>query len=422
LIAFGADVTDGAGAPVNAEHHEWNVEIEHCPTEDSCHRHPQGVFGGVTGGSIPFPDHEAPYEVTFDLTVVSNGSAATASAVAKPKLANLRLNSQPAGIRLVATEQAEAAPFDHQAVVGSLVTLSAPLTHTIGGVEYEFVAWSDGGTASHSITMPASQAQLGLTATYRERVVLVGYRLLDVAGRVYEFGTMPDLGDAPPSTSPAVDIAATESGRGYIVLREDGTVSVHGDAPVDDQIRIQGLPSNTKFVDVELAPGKNGFWLFTADGRVFDYGGATRHGDLTHLVLDKPIIAAYASADGNGYYLVGLDGGVFTFGSALFFGSVPQVLAGVQLDCDVVGLVVASPTGYWLIACDGGVFAFGTAPFVGSLPGIGVVPVSPINGMVGYGSGYLLSAGDGGAFNFGGPFFGSLGETAIPDLIVAVAG
>ena len=426
VIAFGADVRTATGVPVTEDSFDWTVQIEHCPTENSCHHHPQGVFTGASSGEIVFPDHEAPYKVVFDLDVAYDGASATHQVAANPALATVRLESVPPGLRLLATEQAEAAPFDHEAVVGSVVSISAPATQDLGDTTYDFVGWSNGGTASHDIVMPDGGG--ALIATYQAVVepepvppvpLFEGYRLLDTAGRVYEFGTVPDLGDATPHVSPAVDIAATGSANGYIVLRRDGSLSYHGDAPV---VAAVPMPAGSTAVAIELTHTGGGFWIFTDDGRVLPHGDATFHGDVSHLQLIGPIVGAVVAADGFGYFLVGIDGGVFSLGSAVFLGSVPQILPGVQLDCPVVGMVVATSSGYWLIACDGGVFAFGSAPFVGSLPGIGVIPVEPIGGMIGYGTGYLLSATDGGAFSFGGPFFGSLGATSTPDPIVAVAG
>ena len=45
------------------------------------------------------------------------------------------------------------------------MTLGAPATTTVGGVPYSFVNWSDGGAASHDVTVPATATTY--TATYR---------------------------------------------------------------------------------------------------------------------------------------------------------------------------------------------------------------------------------------------------------------
>jgi hypothetical protein len=114
--------------------------------------------------------------------------------------------------------------------------------------------------------------------------------------------------------------------------------------------------------------------------------------------------------------MVGSDGGVFAFGDATFLGS----MGGTRLNQPVQSLVPdPDGSGYWLVAADGGVFAFDAA-FHGSMGGVALV--RPVVGMVAYGDGYLMVAADGGIFNFSAqPFAGSLGGTAVPGAIVAVA-
>ena len=111
------------------------------------------------------------------------------------------------------------------------------------------------------------------------------------------------------------------------------------------------------------------------------------------------MISAIATPDGLGYYMVAEDGGIFTFGTAVFYGSIPQILPGVTLDAQVIG-IVPSPTGlgYLLVAADGGIFTFGDALFYGSVPGVlpGVSLDSQIVAVIAQPAGYLMVAGDGG--------------------------
>lgn len=254
-------------------------------------------------------------------------------------------------------------------------------------------------------------------------LVPAGYRLLEGNGRVHTFGSASHRGDPAGLLGPtetAVAMATTSTTNGYMILTSAGRVGSYGDAPAFTSTEVP-LRAGEKFTTIAITPDDAGYWVFTNQGRVVAGGTAKHHGDALSLSLAGEIIASVSTRTGNGYYLLGSDGGVFTFGDAVFYGSVPQVLPGVVLDCPVVGLVpTPSGGGYWMVACDGGVFAFGDAYFVGSLPGLGVAPVSPVNGMVAYGAGYLMVAGDGGAFNFGAPFFGSLGATDLSNPITAI--
>jgi ribosomal protein L24E len=133
-------------------------------------------------------------------------------------------------------------------------------------------------------------------------------------------------------------------------------------------------------------------------------------------VLNGPVVASAATADGRGYYMVGSDGGIFTFGDATFHGST----GNRHLNAPIVGIApTPDGTGYWLVATDGGVFAF-NAPFRGSM---GAVALNkPIDGLVAFGNGYLMVAADGGIFSFSDkPFFGSLGDNPPAQPIIGVA-
>jgi hypothetical protein len=90
-------------------------------------------------------------------------------------------------------------------------------------------------------------------------------------------------------------------------------------------------------------PQGNGYWLVTADGAVYAFGGATYYGGANGLKLVAPIVGIVATPDGKGYWLIGADGGVFTYGDARFFGTPSTV--GANLNSAVVGAAsVPGPT------------------------------------------------------------------------------
>lgn len=212
-----------------------------------------------------------------------------------------------------------------------------------------------------------------------------------------------------------VDVLYTPAEAGYWVLVSDGTV-INIDAPwFGDR---PGLAAGEHVAAMASTPTGNGYWLFTSTGRVFAYGAAVHHGDLSALTLDGPIVDASALADGSGYYMLGSDGGIFTLGGARFHGSVPQVLPGVTLDQPLNGLVPNGVGGYWLVAGDGGLFTFGDAVYGGSVPQVlpGVQLAAPVVGALRSGTAYLMVASDGGIFNFGtSVFHGSRPEIAEGD-------
>jgi glucose/arabinose dehydrogenase len=86
---------------------------------------------------------------------------------------NLNFATSPTGLLLSVNGTSSTAPFSRTVNVGSTVTLSAPASQTLNGTTYNFVSWSDGGAASHSVTAPSTsttytatyQAQGGVTCT-----------------------------------------------------------------------------------------------------------------------------------------------------------------------------------------------------------------------------------------------------------------
>lgn len=175
---------------------------------------------------------------------------------------------------------------------------------------------------------------------------------------------------------------------------------------------------NSGFSIVGIAPGPDGYWLVTDEGRIFNFGVGF-WGDLTVQQLAYPIVGMAATPSGNGYWLAASNGGIFAFGDAAFHGST----GGMQLNAPIVGMAgTPSGNGYWLVASDGGVFTFGDAEFYGSMGG---VPLNePVVGMARTpsGNGYWLVASDGGIFTFGdAAFLGSTGGFILNNPMVGMA-
>lgn len=254
------------------------------------------------------------------------------------------------------------------------------------------------------------------------------------SGSIDYFGPLPvpggSLGGTLGDGITAVALTPTPSGGGYLILLSNGRVVARGDATnvgdlITDAAAAGQLVAGERPTALSVTSSGSGYWIFTNLGRALVFGDAVHSGDLPALGItpDRDIVSSSATA-GGGYYMLGADGGVFSFGGAEFFGSIPELLPGTQLACDVVGLVpTPAGDGYWMVGCDGGVFSFGGAFFVGSVPGVlGSEPLAaPVNGIVAYGGGYLMVASDGGAFNFSAPFFGSLGAVSVGTDIVGIA-
>ncbi|MGO9558670.1 MAG: choice-of-anchor Q domain-containing protein [Acidimicrobiales bacterium] len=107
----------------------------------------------------------------------------------------------------------------------------------------------------------------------------------------------------------------------------------------------------------------DGYWLTSADGKVFHFGAGRSYGSAYGLDLQGPIVGIAATPDHMGYWQAGSDGGVFTFGDAHFEGS----LAHLPLAAPIVGIAATADNGgYWLVGAEGHVYPFGDAKYYGS--------------------------------------------------------
>jgi hypothetical protein len=248
-----------------------------------------------------------------------------------------------------------------------------------------------------------------------ETVTVVGTNLCGVTS--VDFGTTPGTDvsvDASCTTVTVVDPAGS------------GTVAV-----------VVSTASGTATAPIAFTYVASGYWMASADGSVYSFGGARFFGSLPSIgvVPNAPIVAMADTPDHGGYWLFAADGGVFAFGDAQFYGSVPGVLGPEHRTLNepiVAGEAMPNGEGYRLFAADGGVFDFGDAGFVGSLPcsapgspgGLCITLHEPIESAVSdpLGEGYWLVGADGGVFALGdAPFYGSLGAQSIASTIVAMA-
>lgn len=100
----------------------------------------------------------------------SSGIVGRTSVDLVPQRSNLTLNTNFAGLTLKVNKRTIKTPRTFASVVGSTHLLTAPRFQQVGNTVYEFVSWSDGGAASHTITTPFPDTTL--TAIYRVSEVI----------------------------------------------------------------------------------------------------------------------------------------------------------------------------------------------------------------------------------------------------------
>ena len=167
----------------------------------------------------------------------------------------------------------------------------------------------------------------------------------DVAGEPIPFGTARYFGAVAHKDigSGVIGMAASSSGRGYLLATASGRVLRFGDARFHGSI-VARIKDRVATI-VETNNG-GGYWLACSNGGVFSFGDARFHGSVRGLPLSTPIVAMAATPDGGGYWLVASNGRVFHYGEAHFYGS-----ASPAVRKSPIVAMAATPDGrgYWLL-------------------------------------------------------------------------
>ena len=138
---------------------EWTALLHH-----NVHTHPD-LLPSTTGagGSFTLLDHDDDTYIEL-CAEVENSAGATASDCVNvlPRTATVTVDSVPGGREVSFGEAIGTAPLTIEANVGATRILSAPQSSGC----FEFESWSDGGAATHAITVPEQGATY--TATFRD--------------------------------------------------------------------------------------------------------------------------------------------------------------------------------------------------------------------------------------------------------------
>jgi glucose/arabinose dehydrogenase/PKD repeat protein len=162
-ISFSGSATDQEDGALAASKLTWSLIMHHCPSD--CHEHVVQDFAGVASGSFVGPDHEYPSYLELRLTARDSGGLSdTKSVRLDPKTVELSFRSDPAGLQLTVGSANATTPFSRTVIAGSKNSIIAPSPQILGGTNYEFASWSDGGAQSHDIVAPDAAATY--TATY----------------------------------------------------------------------------------------------------------------------------------------------------------------------------------------------------------------------------------------------------------------
>lgn len=154
VINFSATASDPEDGVLTPASFTWIEEFHH-----STHVHPGASLpGGATSGSFIIGKvGEVSSDQFHRLIVVvkdSKGLTDTAFVDILPVVANITLASQPSGLQVTWDGQPHTTPFSVPAVVGMTIPMGVVSPQSTNNMTNNFDNWSDGGIATHDITIP----------------------------------------------------------------------------------------------------------------------------------------------------------------------------------------------------------------------------------------------------------------------------
>lgn len=198
-LAFSGSATDPEDGEVPAARLTWWVELHH-----DTHVHPFLDRTAGSNGKVFIPPLGHPDQnifLRFYLEAMDQGGEAdTVFVDLQPAKVTFAITSEPAGLEITLDGQPQATPEAVPGVVGMEREIGAPSPQTIGTTVYEFVSWSDGGTASHRIAIPEDSANY-----------LARFRALPTANRPPTVSLTAPVANASVTAGSTVTLTATAS-------------------------------------------------------------------------------------------------------------------------------------------------------------------------------------------------------------------
>lgn len=155
-ISFSGSGNDFEDGELAASAFNWIILFHH-----NTHTHPFiPPIDGVKSESFDIPtldetSSDVWYRIYLTLTD-SSGLTDLSIRDILPNKSTITLTSNVPGLQVNLDGQPQTTPNLFEGVVGITRTLQAPSPQSLGGQEYQFQSWSDGGLATHTISTPQS--------------------------------------------------------------------------------------------------------------------------------------------------------------------------------------------------------------------------------------------------------------------------
>ena len=306
LLSFsgsGTDLEDG-NLPVSAL--TWKVDFYHDAAIDAV----MPATSGIAAGTFAIPNRgvtsaNAWYRVSLTVKDASGLSTTTYRDV-QPVKASVTLAANTPGLQLKLDGVAVTSPYTFTGVAGMLRSIEAVSPQTVGGSNYAFGSWSDGGAQAHEIATPGSAATF--TATYAAAGTPSPWSNQDI-GAVGLAGGFAVSGGTLTVKGSGADIWGTADAFqfGYQTLSGDGmiTARIVSQGNTDPwamtglMIRENTTPgSRHAFMAASIGHGLTLHTRETANANSLEIPSAGAAPVWLRLVRSGPSLKGYASADG----------------------------------------------------------------------------------------------------------------------------
>jgi hypothetical protein len=222
VISYAGTGSDPENGALPASAFTWRVDFHH-----DTHTHPfMAATSGAQSGTFTIPTTgETAANVWYRIYLTVRdpaGATQTTQRDIMPRKVSLTLATNPAGLQLRLDGQPVATPLTFAAVVGIVRSLDAPSPQTSGSASYQFVSWSDGGAASHTVSTPAANTTYtaayqtsgssgtgtGLSAIYFDNADLAGSSVSRIDPTIdFSWGSGSPASAIGPNTFSALDRA-----------------------------------------------------------------------------------------------------------------------------------------------------------------------------------------------------------------------
>ncbi len=280
LISFSGHATDPDDGPLPASALSWTIILHHCPS--NCHTHTVQTFDGVSSGSFFAPDHEYYSYLELILTATdSDGLETTESLLLEADTSDITLESNAPGIELVLNAASSTAPSTNTVIVGSNNSISAATPQNVGGVNYEFVSWSDGGARSHNVIV--GDSDVSYTATFLTDAYQQdsgANNIVSIESTAFDANTANgshdwvSIGDANATLGQAMQTtpnSGTNNNTGYVANSPRLDFDVNFVTTGTHYVWIRGMAPPTSGSNDSIHIGLNGAEVATAD-RISGFG------------------------------------------------------------------------------------------------------------------------------------------------------